>query len=147
MKKTILSLVTLLACASNLWAEIKLPNLVGDNMVLQQATKVRLWGESTPNAQVTATNSWDQQTYQVTADAKGQWELWLQTPSATFEPQQVILSDGSDKVVLHDLLIGEVWFGSGQSNMEMPLRGFWNCPIEGGNQAIATAGKYRRSIR
>ena len=106
MKKTILSLVTLLACASNLWAEIKLPNLVGDNMVLQQATKVRLWGESAPNAQVTATNSWDQQTYQVTADAKGQWELWLQTPSATFEPQQVILSDGSDKVVLHDLLIG-----------------------------------------
>ena len=108
MKKTILSLVALLACASNLWAEIKLPNLVGDNMVLQQATKVRLWGESTPNAQVTATNSWDQQTYQVTADAKGQWELWMQTPSATFEPQQVTLSDGTDKVVLHDLLIGEV---------------------------------------
>ena len=147
MKKTILSLVALLACASNLWAEIKLPNLVGDNMVLQQATKVRLWGESTPNAQVTATNSWDQQTYQATADAKGQWELWMQTPSATFEPQQVTLSDGTDKVVLHDLLIGEVWFGSGQSNMEMPLRGFWNCPIEDGNQSIATAGKYRRSIR
>ena len=63
------------------------------------------------------------------------------------EKQQLTLENGQDKIVLHDLLIGEVWFGSGQSNMEMPLRGFWHCPIEGGNHAIATSGKYKNSIR
>lgn len=131
----------------NLRAEIKLPALVGDNMVLQQATKVRLWGNATPNSSLKVRSSWDNTEYTAQVNDQGRWEIWVQTPSASFEKQQLTLENGQDKIVLHDLLIGEVWFGSGQSNMEMPLRGFWHCPIEGGNHAIATSGKYKNSIR
>lgn len=134
-------------CSTHLFAEIKLPALIGDNMVLQQATKVRLWGNATPNSGLKVRSSWDNTEYTAQVNGQGTWEIWLQTPSASFEKQQLTLENGQDKIVLHDLLIGEVWFGSGQSNMEMPLRGFWHCPIEGGNHAIATSGKYKNSIR
>ena len=147
MKRTNLLLLALWLFSSHLLAGIKLPNLVGDNMVLQQATQVRLWGEATPNTTLTVHASWTQQTFTAEVNAQGHWEAWLQTPSASFEKQQVTLVNGEDKVTLHDILIGEVWFGSGQSNMEMPLRGFTHCPIEGGNYTIATAGRYKNAIR
>ena len=115
----------------NLRAEIKLPALVSDNMVLQQATKVRLWGNATPNSSLKVRSSWDNTEYTAQVNDQGRWEIWVQTPSASFEKQQLTLKNGQDKIVLHDLLIGEVWFGSGQSNMEMPLRGFWHWPYRG----------------
>ena len=131
----------------NLRAEIKLPALVGDNMVLQQATKSTALGNATPNSSLKVRSSWDNTEYTAQVNDQGRWEIWVQTPSASFEKQQLTLENGQDKIVLHDLLIGEVWFGSGQSNMEMPLRGFWHCPIEGGNHAIATSGNIRtRSV-
>lgn len=73
----------------------------------------------------------------------GRWELTVPTPEATFEAQTVTFDDGDGKpVTINDILIGEVWFCSGQSNMEMPLRGFWLQPVEGAAQAIAYSGKY-----
>lgn len=147
MNKFYWMVIGLLLGLVNLRAEIKLPALVSDNMVLQQATKVRLWGNATPNSSLKVRSSWDNTEYTAQVNDQGRWEIWVQTPSASFEKQQLTLKNGQDKIVLHDLLIGEVWFGSGQSNMEMPLRGFWHCPIEGGNHAIATSGKYKNSIR
>ena len=147
MNKFYWMVIGLLLGLVNLRAEIKLPALVSDNMVLQQATKVRLWGNATPNSSLKVRSSWDNTEYTAQVNDQGRWEIWVQTPSASFEKQQLTLENGQDKIVLHDLLIGEVWFGSGQSNMEMPLRGFWHCPIEGGNHAIATSGKYKNSIR
>ena len=99
-------------------------SLVSDNMVLQQATKVRLWGNATPNSSLKVRSSWDNTEYTAQVNDQGRWEIWVQTPSASFEKQQLTLENGQDKIVLHDLLIGEVWFGSGQSNMEMPLAGW-----------------------
>ena len=147
MKKRFYLCASLLMSASALFAEIKLPALVGDNMVLQQSTDVRIWGEAEPNTTLNASCSWDQRVYSTSVNADGKWEIWLRTPSASFEKQQITLKNNDDKMVLHDLLIGEVWLGSGQSNMEMPLRGFWHCPIEGGNHTIATSGKYKDAIR
>ena len=75
-----------------------------------------------------------------TAGADSLWTIALPTPEASYTPQSVqIKGDGSD-ITLRNVLIGEVWFCSGQSNMEMPLRGFFTQPIDGGGRAIAYSG-------
>lgn len=66
----------------------------------------------------------------------------IQTPTASYQTYTISISDG-EEVKLNNVLVGEVWFCSGQSNMEMPLRGFWNCPIAGANETIATASKWK----
>lgn len=147
MKRLNLLLFTLFLCATGLSAGIKLPALIGDYMILQQTCKVRLWGEAAPNSNVSVCPSWDNHAYTALTNAQGEWEVWIQTPSASLDKQQVTIRNGEDKTVLHDVLIGEVWFCSGQSNMEMPIQGFGNCPIEGANLDIATSGKYKSSLR
>ena len=65
----------------------------------------------------------------------------VHTPAASFIPQSIDFSD-DESTRIQNILIGEVWFCSGQSNMEMPLNGFWNCPVENANEAIATSGEW-----
>ena len=123
-------------------ANIKLPSLISDYMVLQQQTDVRIWGEATPKAAVTATASWLGKQVRTQADQDGHWELWLSTPTASFEEQTLKLTEGKQTVTLHHILIGEVWFCSGQSNMVMPLKGFDYCPIRDANNVIADASNH-----
>ncbi len=136
-------LVFLLACLlPDAGAKVKLPGLISDHMVLQQQTVIRLWGEANPNQEVSVNTSWLTKTpVRVVADANGRWEMQLHTPVATFKPQTITISDG-EPLTIEDVLIGEVWFASGQSNMEMPLNGFWNCPIRNANNVIADAGNH-----
>jgi len=118
--------------------------LVGDHMVLQQQTDVRLWGWTDhAGATLTLRTSWDKTKYKTTADANGRWEFVIATPQASFEPQQVTISEGKEKHVLTDVLIGEVWLASGQSNMEMPLHGFASCPVENSAQHIVESIRYK----
>ena len=119
-------------------AEIKLPELISDNMVLQQQTNVTLWGEATPDSKVTISPSWTESVTTTTADSNGFWKTTVATPEAGFTPYSITISDGKP-VSVNNVLIGEVWFCSGQSNMEMPLNGFWNCPIDDANNVIADA--------
>lgn len=120
--------------------------LIGNGMVLQQQSDVRIWGTTDkPGARITVRTSWSKQRYACYADADGRWSLTIATPKATFEPQTVTLSDG-DKLTLSDVLIGEVWLASGQSNMEMPLHGFEGCPVENSAEYIAEAGRYKGRI-
>lgn len=141
MKKQTFGALLLLLLATEAGAKIKLPQLLGDYMVLQQQTEARLWGEATPGSTVTIRSSWSPAEIQTQADPKGFWKTVLPTPSASFHPHTLTISDG-EPVTLHNLLIGEVWFCSGQSNMEMPLNGFWNCPIRHSNEVIADAGNH-----
>lgn len=138
MKRTaILAAAALAATAAT--AEIQLPEIISDNMVLQQQTDARLWGWAKPGAKVTARGSWMAPDDHVvaTAGADSLWTIALPTPEASYKPQSVqIKGDGSD-ITLQNVLIGEVWFCSGQSNMEMPLRGFFTQPVDGGGRAIA----------
>lgn len=122
---------------------ISLPDIVGDNMVVQQNSDVRLWGWATPGRSVTVAGSWNpDRKVSARAGSDGRWTVELPTPAASFEPQTISISgDGSD-ITVGNVLVGEVWFCSGQSNMEMPLRGFWTQPVEGAAQAIAYSGKY-----
>jgi sialate O-acetylesterase len=106
-------------------------------MVLQQQAEVKLWGWANPNTKVRITTSWDKKSYSITSDDKGNWLQKVKTPEAG-GPFQIIFNDG-EKTMLTDILIGEVWFCSGQSNMEMPMQGFDRQPVKGGNTVIAKA--------
>ena len=115
-------------------AKVDLPSFFSNGMVLQHQTNSALWGWAKSGSVVKITTSWNKKMYSVTANAKGQWKIKVATPVAG-GPYTVTISDG-DPVQINNVLIGEVWFCSGQSNMEMPLKGFKDQPIRGSNDAI-----------
>lgn len=120
-----------------LQAKVKLPSVLSNHMVLQQKSEVKLWGWANPDRKVKITTSWDKKSYVTTADNKGNWLQKVSTPSAG-GPFEITFNDG-EKTLLSNILIGEVWFCSGQSNMEMPMQGFDRQPVKGGNDIIAKA--------
>jgi sialate O-acetylesterase len=134
--KTLCALCALLITVT-LDAEIKLPSILGDNMVLQQQSRVKLWGKAKERARVTVTTSWNGNVYTVSANERGDWLAEIQTPSAG-GPHKMGISDG-EEIVLKNIFIGEVWFCSGQSNMEMPVKGFPGQPVKGSFDVIAKA--------
>lgn len=143
--KLIYPILTSIVCAGafSASAAVELPDVISDNAVLQQKADAKLWGWATPGKTVTITPSWDGKQYKSTADkSSGKWSIQIPTPAASYTPYSITFTDGSDPVTIDNVLIGEVWFCSGQSNMEMPLRGFWTQPVEGAAQAIAYSGKY-----
>lgn len=139
MKRVIICLVAALM-TFGAEAKITLPRLVGDNMVLQRNTEVNLWGEATPSKKVTITTSWNDQTYRTTADKDGKWAVKVATTEAG-GPYTITISDG-EKVVLNNILLGEVWICMGQSNMEMPVGGFVYQPVENSAQYVSEANQW-----
>lgn len=142
MKKRILTALLALAGMLPAGAKVTLPPLFGDNMVLQQSAEVKIWGASDRRGAVEVTTGWNGKKYKAPVDASGHWEVRIGTPQAG-GPYTLTLSDG-ERTVLNNILIGEVWLCSGQSNMEMPLKGFTaSQPTEGAGEAIATAYKHK----
>jgi sialate O-acetylesterase len=133
--QTFLSLLLVTFFAFSARADIKLPAIFSNNMVLQQQSQVAVWGWAKANSNVTVNCSWNKKSYSAKSDAKGYWKLKVQTPEASYTPYTLTVSDGKP-VSVKNILIGEVWVCSGQSNMEMPMKGFFNQPIEGGPEAI-----------
>ena len=129
-----LGLAAIMALGLNAGAEIKLPAFFGDNMVLQQNTDARMWGTADASSTVTVTPVWTSEKYTTKADKDGKWKIIIPTPSAG-GPYDVTVSDGTP-LTLNNVMLGEVWLCSGQSNMEMPMKGFKNQPVEGANMAI-----------
>jgi len=122
-------------------AKVKLPHLIGDNMVLQQNTDARLWGWDKPGREVAVTVSWNQHTYKTTTGKDGRWLVKVATPPASYTPLSITFDDG-EKTTIKGVLSGEVWVCAGQSNMEMPMRGFGNCPVEGYIDEVLAARDY-----
>ena len=118
---------------------------MGDHMILQQNSSVKLWGWA-DNKKVTVTTSWNNQTYQVLTDKNGAWLVKVDTPGASYTPYFITISDG-EEVILSDILIGEVWICSGQSNMDMRMMGNTGQPIDRSLETILHAGNYRNRIR
>lgn len=133
-KISIACVVACLLFPGAILAKVKLPSFFSDGMVLQQQTNATVWGWATPGASIKTTTSWNKKTYTSTADEKGKWKVKVATPAAG-GPYSITVSDG-EPVLLNNILIGEVWLCSGQSNMEMPLKGFKDQPILGSNDAI-----------
>ena len=133
MKKLTFLLTALFAvtCVS---AKVTLPKMFSDGMVMQREAKANLWGTADASATVKITTSWDNKTYKVKAGADGKWKTAVQTPKAG-GPYKITLAD-SEQTVLDNILIGELWICSGQSNMEMPMKGFKNQPVEGAVEDI-----------
>lgn len=103
-------------------AKVKLPAVFSDNMVLQQKNKAAIWGQAEPGRSVTLATTWSTEKYTANADQKGKWKIIMSTP-AYGGPYTITISDG-EELTLNNVLIGEVWLCSGQSNMEMPLAGW-----------------------
>lgn len=138
MRKIIL-LAALLLVAPALHAELALRHPTGDHMVLQQNTEAAVWGYASPGSTVTVTPSWDGQPYLAKTDEKGHWTAKVKTPAAGYTAYEIRVSGNGSVITIKDVLVGEVWLASGQSNMEIPLRGFTNCPIENYNEVITRA--------
>lgn len=120
-----------------LLAKVQLPSILADNMVLQQKTNVKLWGKARPKTKIVIKPSWALKGISVQSEDNGNWKVLIPTPSAG-GPYEITFSDG-ETVILKNILIGEVWFCSGQSNMEMPMKGFDRQPVAGTNNIIAKA--------
>ncbi len=133
----------LLAATASFAGNLRFSSFIGDNMVLQQSTQVRIWGFADPGSTVSVSASWLSSSVSGRAGADGRWEVMLRTPSATFTPQTVRARSGGQTVTANNVLIGEVWLCSGQSNMEMRLSGGNGTPVEGSLQEIAQSGKYK----
>lgn len=106
------------------FANIRLPSIIGSHMVLQQRTLVNIWGWCEPGEKIKLKADWDSVTYTVTGSSSAKWEIKLKTPKAG-GPYTISLI-GYNKIILSDVMIGEVWLCSGQSNMEMSVN--WGLP-------------------
>ena len=111
-------------------------------MVLQQNTEARLWGWDEPGKNVTVSVSWSTQTYKAKTGKDGKWMVKVHTPVASYTPLSIAFDDG-ETVIINGVLSGEVWVCAGQSNMEMPVKGFGNCPVEGYNEEVLQARRYK----
>ena len=103
-------------------AQIKLPSILSDNMLLQQSTDVKIWGWDTPGQSIIVNPSWTKSVKTIT-NKEGKWQLLVSTPKAGKTGKLKIT--GSTKQIINNILFGEVWLCSGQSNMERQL-GFQN---------------------
>ena len=121
----ILCLLTLLAVSAR--AELKLPAIIGDNMVLQQKQANPVWGWDTPGTEVTVTFAG--QTKTAKADEKGKWTVKLDAVPANAQPATITIKGSSTKE-LKNVLVGEVWICSGQSNMGFNLSSVWDADLD-----------------
>jgi sialate O-acetylesterase len=120
MKCAMFAAALLLAFSVN--AQLRLSPLFSNNMVLQQQSETPVWGESKPNQKVTIIPSWNNKEYIVTANEQGLWKTAIATPVAGGPYSITVSTSKKDKIFIQNVLIGEVWLCSGQSNMEMRVR-------------------------
>ncbi|MEH0153383.1 sialate O-acetylesterase [Limibacter armeniacum] len=115
IKKSIRILITLLLISLSAVGQVRLPKLISDGMVLQRDTKVKVWGWASPKEKVTV--QFKGKVYRTKADQQGNWTITL--PKMEHGgPYTMKVND----LVIKDILIGDVWVCSGQSNMELPMR-------------------------
>ena len=119
MKKILLSSLVFLICSA-LYADVTLPKIFSDNMVLQRNKTIPVWGWASPNEKIIV--QFDHQSKKTTTDANGKWMVKLDNENAG-GPYQLIVK-GKNTITINEVLVGEVWICSGQSNMEMPIEGW-----------------------
>lgn len=121
----------------SLQAQVTLPPVFGDNMVLQQKTNVVIWGKSAPHTPLTISATWSKSKTETVSDERGDWKLTLTTPAAG-GPYEITINDGK-KLTLKNVMVGEVWICMGQSNMDMTMKGYGGQPVAGAAEYIMQA--------
>ena len=144
MKKTLIA-VLLLVCTALGAQPLRLAHIFSDHAVLQQQTTTPVWGWGTPGAAVEL--SWDGQSYKTKVQADGSWCVLIPTPKADGAARSLTVKSGREQLSVQDVVLGEVWLCSGQSNMEMPLGGFGFQEVEGAAEAILAAPETASSVR
>ena len=120
MKKTIGLLCAFTIVSISCFANIRLPEIFGNNMVLQRNKPISIWGWADRNEKITV--QFNQQTKITIADNSGKWQVFL-LPENAGGPFKLLVK-GRNKIDIQNILVGEVWICSGQSNMEMPIEGW-----------------------
>ncbi|WP_264521076.1 sialate O-acetylesterase [Flavobacterium sp. N1994] len=118
--KILFKIVFFLLC-NYIYGAVQLPLLFSDNMVLQQNSKVNFWGKALSNEKIRINVDWQKNEYTTNADSQGNWQISIVTTKASFKEHTISIK-GTNEIVLHNVLLGEVWFSCGQSNMELVMR-------------------------
>ena len=135
MKRILIIALMLLCSVAQMQGKIKLPAIISDNMVLQQKEEVKLWGWADAGEQVQVKASWGK-VAQAVADAEGKWSLHIKTPKCcSGQWIEVLSGKDNEKIRISNILVGEVWLASGQSNME-----FWSTPKKGSSWMTGMEG-------
>jgi sialate O-acetylesterase len=128
-----------------LLATLVLSHIFSDHAVLQQQTEAPVWGWGDPGKKVEVV--WDGQTYKTTVEADGTWRVSIPTGKADGATYTLTVKSGKETVTVNDIVLGEVWLCSGQSNMEMPISGFGFQEVEGATEAIMAAPETASQVR
>ncbi|WP_281298634.1 sialate O-acetylesterase [Flavobacterium limnophilum] len=139
--KKLLIILIVLGANLSVTAQVKLPALVGDNMVLQQNAKVNLWGWASPNEKITIQLGWQTAPVEIMTNPDGTWKVAVDTPQGSEKVYDITI-EASNKIILHNILIGEVWICSGQSNMYFPVGkedGTWKTGVKNYEEEIKNA--------
>jgi sialate O-acetylesterase len=131
-------------CSIGLYGQdgFRFSTIFSDNMVLQQKSKVKIWGYSAPNDLLKIEASWSRKSKTFKADSTGKWMTELSTPKGSFKNYTISLSDSEKrKIILKNVCIGEIWLCSGQSNMEMIMgpNAQWKLHVDNAEKEIASA--------
>jgi sialate O-acetylesterase len=126
MRKLALLLISCFTFAASAFADVQLPGIISDHMVLQRGAPVRIFGKAQADESVSVT--FRGKTAQTTTDALGRWEVWLDplTPGAASN----MTITGANTITVADVLVGDVWIGSGQSNMQWTVKDSDNADAE-----------------
>ncbi len=126
-------------------ATLVLSHIFSAHAVLQQETQAPVWGWGDPGKKVEVV--WDGQTYKTTVAADGSWRVSVPTGKADGATYTLTVKSGKETVTVNDIVLGEVWLCSGQSNMEMPISGFGFQEVEGATEAIMAAPETASQVR
>ncbi len=127
--------------------DLRLAHIFTDHAVLQQQTQAPVWGWGKPGAQVSVSGSWNGEAVCTQVGKDGSWRVALPTPAADGAAYTLTVCSGKESLTVADVVLGEVWLCSGQSNMEMPIRGFGFQEIEGAAEAILAAPETASRVR
>ena len=150
-------MLALLAGSVGLQAQhLRMANAFSDHAVLQRDADVSIWGWGKPGAKVNVRGTWAARGVMTTVESDGSWRVSLPTRQGTmsqifgddaFASYDLHVSSAGESIVVKDVRLGEVWICSGQSNMEMEMRGYGFQGIEGGTEAILSAGETASNVR
>ena len=126
---------------------LALSHIFSDHAVLQQDTQTPVWGWGTPGSEVSVKASWNKKAVKAKVQADGSWRVTLGTPKADGLSHSIVVKSGKETLTVNDVVLGEVWLCSGQSNMEMPVRGFGFQGVEGSTDAIMSAHETASDVR
>ena len=129
MKKSTFLGAALLLISLSMNAQLRMPGVFTDGMVLQRDEPVAVWGTASPNSQVSV--QFGKTKVKTRSDESGAWSVSLPAMKACAEPQSLVVVSGKSRKVLNDVLVGEVWIASGQSNMEFNMGPLWRSGSSG----------------